>query len=161
MLPIAALTVAVAAAVMAGIALAHQPSPSRVETPLALSSAPTPSAAEVAIAKKAACDAWAAASAAMVSARQPFLDAPANWDDPANVSALAQAQAGILIQVEYLRQHVAPATPPNVSGPIADYIAANVDLAAIDGQHQSAAVANAAADRTGEASGKIRTACGS
>ena len=163
-LPIVTLVVAVAAAVMAGIALARQPAPSAdvVQQPSLTSSvpAPPPSAAEAATAKKNACDAWNAASAAMVSARQPFINAPANWADPITVNALTQAQSGILTQVEYLRQHVAPATPREVAGPIDDYIAASIDLIALDGQHQSAAIANAAADRGAGAAAKIRAACG-
>jgi hypothetical protein len=76
------------------------------------------------------------------------------------VNALARAQSGILAQVEYLRQHVAPATSREVAGPIDDYIAANIDLVALDGQHRSAAIANAAADRGAAAAAKIRAACG-
>jgi hypothetical protein len=163
-LPIITLVVAMAAAVMAGIALARQPSPSGDSTrqPASTSSVPGPasSAADAATAKKNACDAWNVASATMVSARQPFIDAPANWDDPITVNALAQAQSGTLTQVEYLRQHVAPVTPREVAGPIDDYIAANIDLVALDGQHQSAAIANAAADRGAAAAAKIRAACG-
>ena len=64
------------------------------------------------------------------------------------------------VQVDYLRQHVAPVTPREVAGPIDDYIAANIDLVALDGQHQSAAIANAAADRGAAAAAKIRAACG-
>jgi hypothetical protein len=163
-LPIITLVVAVAAAVMAGIALARQPSSSGdvARQPVSTSSvsAPAPSAAEAAMAKKEACDAWNAASAAMVSARRPFINAPASWDDPITVNALAQAQSGILTQVAYLRQHVPPVTPREVAGPIDDYIAANIDLVALDGQHQSAVIANAAADRGAAAAAEIRAACG-
>jgi hypothetical protein len=160
-LPIITLVVAVAAAVMAGIALARQPSSSGdvAQQPVSTSSV-SASAAEAAMAKKNACDAWNAASAAMVSARQPFINAPASWDDPITVNALAQAQSGILTQVAYLRQRVAAVTPREVAGPIGDYIAANIDLVALDGQHQSAAIANAAADRGAAAAAKIRAACG-
>lgn len=150
---------AVAALVMSGIALVRQPAPSGpASSPAPSAAAPSPS--DVAAAKKAACDAWSAASAAMVAARQPFVDSPPNWNDPVTVRALVQAQAGILIQVEYLRQHVSPATPAEVAGPIDDYIRANIDLAALDGQHQSATVANVAADRGVAAAAKVRTACG-
>lgn len=150
--------VAVAALVMSGIALARHPGLS----PLASIPAPgatAPSPSDVAAAKKAACDAWNAASAAMVAARQPFVDSLPNWNDPTTVRALVQAQAGILIQVEYLRQHVSPETPAEVARPIEDYIRASIDLAALDGQHQPAAVANAAADRGVAAAAKVRDAC--
>lgn len=151
--------VALAAVVMSGIALARHPGPSSpTSNPVPSAAAPNPD--DVAAAKKAACDAWSAASAAMVAARQPFIDSPPNWNDPVTVNALAQAQAGILIQAEYLRQHVTADTPAEVAGPIDDYIRANIDLAALDGQHQSAAVANAAADRGVAAAAKVRAACG-
>jgi hypothetical protein len=162
-LPITALVVAVAAGVLSGIALTRQSqSPARPSAPLpAPSSAPLPSASEVAAAKTTACAAWSAASNAMVYARQPFVNSPPNWNDPITVSALVEAQSGIVIQIEYLRQHVSAATPSDVASPIADYIAASIDLAAFDGQHQPAAVANAAADRGAAAAAKIRSACGS
>jgi hypothetical protein len=159
-LPIAALVVAIAAAAMAGITLVRESSQSDQNTAASAPTVAAPTAADVTVAKKEACDAWNAASNAMVAARKPFLDAPPNWNDPATVSGLVQAQAGIYIQVQYLRQHVPPATPTAVAHPIADYIAASIDLAAVDGQHQSAAVANAAADRTGAAAAQIRAACG-
>lgn len=139
---------------MGGIALA------RPSVPVTSPNAPTPSASDVAAAKKAACDAWSAAAKAMIAQRDPFVVSPPNWNDPATVSTLVQAEAGILVQVEYLRQHVSPATPPEVAAPIADYIAASIDVAAADGQHQSADVANSAADRGTAAAAKIRAACG-
>lgn len=151
---VVALVVALAAVIMSVIALASIPS-----TP-AGSSAPSPSANDVAAAKKAACGGWGAASSAMAAARQPFVDAQGDWNDPGVVSALVQSEAGVVVQVEYLRQHTPPATPPEVANPIADYIAAVLDTVAADGQHQPAAVANAAADRSSAAAAKIRAACG-
>ncbi|WP_139809223.1 hypothetical protein [Mycobacterium avium] len=119
----------------------------------------------MAAAKKHACDAWNAAADAMVGSRQPFIDKTQpgmtwDWNDPAIQSAQAQAQAGTITQVEYLRRNVPPATPPEVANPISDYIAASIDMIAADGQHQPAAVANAAANRGSAAAAKIRTACG-
>jgi predicted membrane-bound mannosyltransferase len=163
LLLIATLVVAIVAAVMAGSALMRQRSSSSQSATTATppsSGAYVPNAVEIAAAKKTACDAWSAASTAMLATRQPFLDAPPNWNDPANMSGLAQAQAGILTQVEYLRQHLSPATPADVAGPIRDFIVANVDLIAADGQHQSAAVANTAAEHSIAAAAKIRTTCG-
>jgi hypothetical protein len=169
-MPIITLAVAVAAAVMAGIALARQPSQSGdvAQQPASTSSAPAPppSAAEIAAARKDACDAWSAASTSMVATRQPFLDKTQpgltwDWNDPVIANALAQAQAGILTQVEYLGRHMPSATPSEVAVPIREFIAANVDLIALDGQHQPAAASNAAAGRSNAAAAKIRTACGS
>lgn len=162
-LPIFTLAVAVAAAVTAGVALERQSgTPARQPT----STSTTPSASERAAARKDACDAWIAASTAMVATRQPFLDKTQpglnwDWDDPAIANALVQAESGILAQVEYLRQHVPPATPADVAVPIREFIAANVDLIALDGQRRPAADSNAAAGRSNAAAAKIRIACAS
>jgi hypothetical protein len=167
LLPAAALVVALAAGVLSGITLARQaqlPQPATLPAPSGAApsapAAPLPSPVDVAAAEKIACDAWSAAAPAMVSARKPFLAAPPDWQNPITVNALVQAQTGILGQVEYLRQHISPATPADVAGPIADYIMANIDIIAIDGQYQSAAVANAAAERGASAASRVRTACG-
>jgi hypothetical protein len=76
------------------------------------------------------------------------------------MNALSQAQSGMLTQVEYLRQHLRPATPPEVADPYRDFIAANIDVIALDGQHAPAAAANDAAERGNAAGAKIRAACG-
>lgn len=157
------LLVSVYAAVASSIALIRHESPP-VPTSAPQQTAPTGSAApsptDISQAKTVACANWDTASKAMVKARRAFIEAPPNWDDPVNASALAQAQAGILIQIEYLRHNVPAATPPELSRAITDYNTASSDLAALDGQHQSAAVANAAADRTGALATKIHEICG-
>lgn len=157
------LLVSVYAAVASSIALirhANPPAPTSVLQEAVPPSATAPSLTDISQAKTTACESWDAASKAMVTARRAFLAAPPNWDDPTNASALAQAQAGILIQIEYLRRHVPAATPPELSRAITDYNTASSDLAALDGQHQSAAVANAAADRGAMLASKIREICG-
>jgi hypothetical protein len=161
-LPAGTMIVAVAAAVVAGIALARAPVAAPPQTaPASIPSAPpVPSAAAVAAAKKEACDAWKGASNAMVAQRDPFVSSPPEWTNPVTIGALTQAEAGIVIQVEYLRQHLPADAPADVAGPIGEYIAASLDMAAGDGQHQSESVANAAADRGRAAAAKIRAACG-
>jgi hypothetical protein len=166
-LMVVALAASGIAVVMSGFALVRGPTPAASPPQVAsgASSAPvepSPASAEVAAARKEACDAWAAAGPAAMASRQAFADLPNgfSWSDP-NVSALlTQAEAGVLTQMEYLRLHTRAATPAEVAGPIQDYVAAAIDLVALDGQHASAAVANAAADRVTEAMNKIRAACG-
>jgi hypothetical protein len=96
----------------------------------------------------------------MISARKPFLESPLDWQNPVTVSTFVQAQAGILAQVEYLREHTPATTPADVAEPIGEFIAANVDLVALEGQYKSAVVVNEAADRGNAAAKKIRIACG-
>ncbi|MBP2456295.1 hypothetical protein [Mycolicibacterium lutetiense] len=160
------LLVACAAAALSGIALSRNQVVAPSNPQSASPSVQAPTSAETAAAKNAACSAWDDASQAMVTARQPFLDLSKvgtqwTWSDPAIAQTLGQAQSGIMIQIEYLRQHVPSATPPELASAITDFNAANIDLAALDGQHQSAAVANAAAERTDKLATKIRELCGS
>lgn len=163
--PIVALVLAAVATIMAGVALARQQppgtssAPSIVATPSTASEAGSP---EAAAALKDACTAWKAASKAMVTVRQPFIEKTEgawSWDDPGVIGALAQAQAGVLTQIEYLRQHVAAATPAEVRNPIRDYIAATIDVIALDGQRQPAEMANDAADRGVAAAAAANAAC--
>lgn len=156
---IAALVTAIGAAGVSTVALTHR----AFQSPAPISS-PTPqrpSPNEVVAATQEACGAWEKASQAMVAARKAFVDSPPSWDDPVTVQSLAQAEAGVVMQIEYLRQHILPATPPEIARPIADYIAAAIDAVAADGQHAPAETANAAADRSAIAGSKIRHACGS
>jgi hypothetical protein len=164
---VVALVASGVAVVMSGFALVRGPTPPPNPPQVAsgASSAPvepSPGPAEVAAARKEACDAWAAAGPAAMASRQAFVDLPDGWtwNDPNVRALLTQAEAGVLTQMEYLRQHTRAATPAEVAGPIQDYIAAAIDLVALDGQHVSAAVANAAADRGTAAAAKIRAACG-
>ncbi|MGV0740255.1 hypothetical protein ABQF35_27985 [Mycobacterium syngnathidarum] len=146
---------------MSGIALMRDPVAAPSNPQPAPPTVPAPTSAEIAAAKDAACSAWDDASKAMVIARQPFLDAPLDWANPATAAALGQAQSGILVQVEYLRQQLGPAVPPEVTAGINEFNRANIDMVALDGQHQPAAAANAAADRSNAAARKLRAACGS
>lgn len=162
-LAIAALGTAVVAAVMGGVALvrsAYPPRATAVNQSTTPTHAPIASTDQVSAAKKEACDAWAAAASAINAARHAFVVAPTNWDDPITANALAQAEAAIAIQVTYVRQHVPNATPPDVAAPIGEYLAAAIDTAAADGQHQDDAVSNAAAERSAVAAKKIKAACG-
>jgi hypothetical protein len=167
LLPIAALVVAMVGALLAVVGFAYQPSTKGQETapPPPRVAPATPSAADVAAAKQEACNAWNAAFTAIVTTRQPFVDKTQpglvfDWNDPLITFTLAQAQAGILAQLEYLRGHLAPATPPDVAGPVRDFIAATSDVIAADGQHQPAPLTNTAAERFNTAIARIRTACG-
>jgi hypothetical protein len=161
------LVVALVGALLAVAGLAHHPSTKGqvAASPPPRVAAAAPSAADVAAAKKEACGAWNAAFAAIVAARQPFVDkthpgVAFDWNDPLIMFTLAQAQAGISAQLEYLRGHLAPATPPQVAGPVRDFIAATSDVIAADGQHQPAPLTDTAAERFNTAVTKIQAACG-
>jgi hypothetical protein len=160
--------VAMVGTLLTVVGLAHKPSSKGQESassPPPRVAAAAPSAAEVATAKKETCDAWNAAFTAIVTARQPLVDKTQpglvfDWNDPLIMFTLAQAQAGISAQLEYLRGHLAPATPGDVAGPVRDFIAATRDVIAADGQHQPAPLTNSAAKRFNTSITKIRAACG-
>jgi hypothetical protein len=162
---------AVAVVVIAGVlltvvGLARQPSTKSQETaPPARVVPAAPTAADVAAAKKEACGAWKAAFTTIVTTRQPLVDKTQpglefDWNDPLITFTLTQAQAGILAQLEYLRGHLAPATPPQAAGPIRDFIAATNDVIAADGQHQPLPLTSTAAQRFNAAVARIRATCG-
>lgn len=115
-------------------------------------------------AQKAACESWDAAAKAMVVARQPFLDATtaagSSWDDPGLQGTLAQAQAGTLTQVEFLRTQLTERTPPEVAEPIREYIELNIGIIALDGQHQPAAIVNAKVRESNAVRDRIESICG-
>lgn len=165
-----ALVVALAAAAMSCVALGRHFAPTGAP-PVTSSTAaasvqapPVPDPRAVAAAKSEACTAWSAASRAMVAARQPFADKTQGqsweWTDPAVVGALTAAQAGMSVQIEYMRQHLPPETPADVANAEREFIAASIDVIAADGQHSPGAVANAAAARANAAKDKIQAACG-
>lgn len=123
-----------------------------------------PADGDQAAAIKAACENWQAAARAMVVARQPFAAATQtddwSWNDPAVQRALAQAQAGTLTQVEYLRAQLTEATPEEVAAPIREYLALNIALIALDGQHQNADMVNGTAKESNAVRHRIESICG-
>lgn len=172
-LRMAVVVVAIAGILLTVVGLARQPSTKNQETaPPARVVAAAPSAAEVAAsaadvaaARKEACSAWGAAFTTIVTTRQAFVDKTQpgldfDWNDPLITFTLAQAQAGILAQLEYLRGHLAPATPREVAGPIRDFIAATNDVIAADGQHQPLPLTSTAANQFNTAVARIRATCG-
>ncbi len=117
-----------------------------------------------AAAQKAACESWEAAARGMVVARQPFTAATQtddwSWNDPAVQSALAQAQAGTLAQVEYLRGQLNEKTPVEIAKPIREYIDLNIAIVALDGQHARADLVNATAKQSNVVREQIESICG-
>jgi hypothetical protein len=165
-LRMAVVVVAIAGILLTVVGLARQPSTKNQETaPPARVVAAAPSVADVAAAGKEACGAWGAAFTTIVTTRQAFVDKTQpgldfDWNDPLITFTLAQAQAGILAQLEYLRGHLAPATPREVAGPIRDFIAATNDVIAADGQHQPLPLTSTAAKQFNTAVARIRATCG-
>lgn len=120
---------AVAAAIMAGIALAAVPGQ---EAEVASTVSPSSSAftnEQVAAAKRDACDAGRQTDGPMTDAAQRLWDTPkGSSEEP---TALAAYQRVTLVETEYLKSRTRPEAPESVRSAVNTYIAAL--LAEVDG----------------------------
>ena len=159
---IASIALAALAAAMAGVALSRSSSlADNARHPLAAPERATEASADrTAAARKDACERWRAVAIAVNAARKPFVNSPAERENPLTANALAQAEAVNAVEVAWLRQHLPLATPQDVAGPINEYLEAIIDVAAADAQPGADADANAAATRSVAAANKIKAACG-
>jgi hypothetical protein len=157
-----AFILATVAAGLAVVALLRSSSSSTSARPssTAPASVSAPSAVQIAAARKNACDRWRAVAIAVNAARKPFIDSPAERENPVTASSLALAEAANAVEVSWLRQHLPASTPEDVAVPIKQYLEAIVDVAAADAQPGADMDANAAATRSTTAAGKIKAACG-
>ena len=138
---------------------AHPPAAAGVHTVVVPPGPSTYTAAEIGSAKQQACAAWLTASTAMAQASNAAADAPRGWDDPAKQEALANEARVALTQTAYLQSRVGPATPPEVAGPIHDYVVATFDQEEATMRRMGSLV-DAAIDRANAATDKVNAACG-
>lgn len=125
-----AVVLAVAAVVMGALAWTR-PDPAPVTTTVT-PSAPVYSAEEVSAARDEACAAAKSVVAAVYEASVPLVAALPNRDSPEYKAALANEQAVVLVEMEYLRLHIPPATPREIADPMGDYIDATLAVLAAD-----------------------------
>lgn len=149
-----AVVLAVAAVVMGALALTR-PDPTPVTTTVT-PSAPTYSAEEISAARDEACAAAKTVVAAVYEASVPLVAALPNRESPEYRAALANEQAVVLVEMEYLRLHTPPATPSDIAEPMTDYINATLAVLAADTNGQDR---NLPAQRSQTAMDKITTAC--
>lgn len=162
--PIVTTVALVLATIAAGIAMVALARSSTSSSARPSSTAPArmskPSADQTAAARKNACDEWRAVAIAVNAARKPFVDSPAERENPITASSLALAEAVNAVEVSWLRQHLPASTPEDVAAPIKQYLEAIVDVAAADAQPGADTEANAAATRSTTAAENIKAACG-
>jgi hypothetical protein len=125
-----AVVLAIAAVVMGALAWTR-PDPPPVTTTVT-PSAPTYSDKEVSAARDDACAASKSVVAAVYEASVPLVAALPNRDSPEYKAALANEQAVVLVEMEYLRLHTPPATPRDIAEPLTDYINATLAVLAAD-----------------------------
>jgi hypothetical protein len=125
-----AVVLAIAAVVMGALAWTR-PDPAPITTTVT-PSAPTYSDKEVSAARDDACAAAKSVVAAVYEASVPLVAALPNRDSPEYKAALANEQAVVLVEMEYLRLHTPPATPRDIAEPLTDYINATLAVLAAD-----------------------------
>lgn len=149
-----AVVLAVAAVVMGALAWTR-PDPAPVTTTVT-PSAPTYSAEEISAARDEACAAAKSVVAAVYEASVPLVAALPNRDSPEYKAALANEQAVVLVEMEYLRLHTPPATPREITDPMGDYIDATLAVLAADTSGQDR---NLPAQQGQTAMDKVHAAC--
>lgn len=149
-----AVVLAVAAVVMGALAWTR-PDPTPVTTTVT-PSAPTYSAEDVSAARDDACASAKSVVAAVYEASVPLVAALPNRDSPEYKAALANEQAVVLVEMEYLRLHTPPATPREIAEPMTDYINATLAVLAADTSGQDR---NLPAQQGQTAMDKVHAAC--
>ena len=149
-----AVVLAIAAVVMGALAWTR-PDPAPITTTVT-PSAPTYSDEEVSAARDDACAAAKSVVAAVYEASVPLVAALPNRESPEYKAALANEQAVVLVEMEYLRLHTPPATPRDIAEPLTDYINATLAVLAADTSGQDR---NLPAQQGQTAMDKVHAAC--
>lgn len=149
-----AVVLAVAAVVMGALAWTR-PDPPPVTTTVT-PSAPAYSTEEISAARDDACASAKSVVAAVYEASVPLVAALPNRQSPEYQAALANEQAVVLVEMEYLRLHTAPATPREIAAPMTDYINATLAVLAADTSGQDR---NLPAQQGQTAMDKVHAAC--
>ena len=92
----------------------------------------------------------------MYEASVPLVAALPNRESPEYKAALANEQAVVLVEMEYLRLHTPPATPREIAEPMTDYINATLAVLAADTSGQDR---NLPAQQGQTAMDKVHAAC--
>jgi hypothetical protein len=122
----AAVLLGVSAVVMSVIT-ASRPAPPPITTTIT-AAAPAYSADDVAAAKKEACEASARATAPINQAQQAFTATVGDRSSPEYRAALASWQTVLAVETQYMRYHIPPATPKDITDATNDYIKSLIAL---------------------------------
>ena len=106
---------------------ASRPAPPPVTTTIT-AAAPAYSADDVAAAKKEACEASARTTAPINQAQQAFTATIGDRSSPEYRAALASWQTVLAVETQYMRYHIPPATPKDITDATNDYIKSLIAL---------------------------------
>lgn len=125
-----ALLLALSATVMSAMRLS-QSTPAATTTTVTAPPPPPPSYSpdQVAAAKKEACEASNVAAASILNSQKSFAVASRDRQSPQYGSALANFQLVVMVETQYMEQHVPSATPKAVADATNAYITALLALA--------------------------------
>lgn len=154
-----AVLLALSATVMSAFKLTASTPPATTTTVTAPPPPPSYSTDQVAAAKKEACDASNAAAGPIANSQQNFAAAARDRQTPQYQPALANFQLVVMVETQYLQQHLTPAAPRPVQDAINGYISAV--LAAVDADTRAVPNHDAQAfvDRVDMASTELDKVC--
>lgn len=149
-----AAVLAVAASVMGVISLTRS-------DPAAIITTQTPAAQafpdkEINDARDDACAAVTQSVAAIYEVSVPIVAALPNRDSPEYKAALSHEQAVVMVEIEYLKLHTPPATPPDIATPMHELIDATLEVLAADTNGQDRTWP---AQKSQSAMDKVHAAC--
>lgn len=149
---------AAAAAVAVSAVNVSTPRAAPVHTVVVPAGPATYTADQVSAAKQQTCAAWKVTSARMSEASTAAAATPQDWNNPQAQQALAAEARITLTESAYLRSQVSEATPPELTGPISDYLVASFDM-----EHwtmrRKGTQRDAAIDRGNAAANKVDAVC--
>ena len=115
------------AAVAMSVITATRPTPPTVTTTVT-TPAPSFSADQIAASKKETCSASLSVDAPLGGTQRELAAAQADRSAPAYASALSTFQTTLAVETQYMRIHITPSTPEDVSHPTHQYIDAWIAL---------------------------------
>lgn len=129
------LAVAIGAAVYAGVALGSAQPTIRRTAVMVPPPAPVYSTDTIQAAKAKACGAWNAGGVAIANASREVAAAPADWNDPVTRGAVANEARTVLIESALIKASIGPATPPETSALLSEYLERGILIEDADLRH--------------------------
>ena len=156
---VAAVVLAITAVVVSLIRWSA-PTPVATTTTVTAPTAPTFSAADVAAAKKEACAATKTADAPLTSSQHDFLATLGNRGSDEYKQALSNFQTVAMVEIEYMRAHLRPATPSEVTAAINTYLDSLVAIVDADTRELPDSDANKLIAVAKDAGQRVTELCG-
>nr|VTP02308.1 hypothetical protein BIN_B_04462 [Mycobacterium riyadhense] len=154
-----ALLLAIAAVVMSVIKWSAPAPVATTTTMTAAPAGPAYTAQQVAAAKKEACDASALSDVPITTAQLNFVATVGERGSDRYRQMLSNLQTVVMVETEYVRSHVAPATPKDVADAINDDINALITLVEANTREVADAEANQLIESVKRAGERVAKVC--